>query len=132
MTKIIFYDFDNTLCLWQLLPVAKRQYEGFVKDRLQQQGSTGIIRVIISTSTNLTQDIEMMGLTSYVDDAISVKNPLDKVEGMEKVLSQRGLSPDEALYFDDDADCVEEARKRGVRSICVSKRQGIRPFFQCD
>ncbi|KAI9017767.1 hypothetical protein BC832DRAFT_46068 [Gaertneriomyces semiglobifer] len=130
MPKIIFYDFDNTLCLWKLAPAAKSQYESYVRDLLRRQGEQGIIRVIISTSTSLLGDIDTLQIASLIDGAFSVTYPMDKVATIVKVLTERALSPDDAWYFDDDFDCVEEARRCGIRSICVSPRQGILPHFK--
>ncbi|KAJ3183240.1 hypothetical protein HDU85_002266 [Gaertneriomyces sp. JEL0708] len=130
MPKIIFYDFDNTLCLWKLAPAAKSQYETCVRDLLRRQGEQGIIRVITSTSTSLLEDIDTLQMASVIDEAFSVTYPLEKVATIMKVLTERVLSPGDALYFDDDFDCVEEARRCGIKSICVSPRQGILPHFE--
>lgn len=130
MPAIIFYDFDNTLSLWQLSPNAKLQYENQVKDVLQRLGNEGIFRVIVSTSTTLQTDIDILGFRPYVDYTIAVRNPFDKINLMLQILQERKISLSDAVYFDDDDDCVREARKHGIHSICVSRSQGILPHVQ--
>src|SRR5688572_11239083 len=109
--KVIFYDFDNTLCLWKLSPLAKLEYEKSVKDILQHQENEGIIRIIVSTSALVHTNVASMNLEKHFDAIHSVKEPLEKISCILDILKDRKLSPTDALYFDDDVDCVVEARK---------------------
>ena len=127
--KVIFYDFDNTLCLWKLSPAAKRTYEDQVKKILQVQRDQGIHVAIVSYSTQVRLHCEQIGIDLMVDD---IRNAPDKTkaEMIHEILEEIKVSKENALFLDDDADAVEEVRLYGVRSICVSSMQGIVPFFR--
>jgi len=141
MVRIIFYDFDNTLSLSKLPPTFKEQHDvavksilqrqgehdAAVKTLLQRQGKNGILRVVVSTSVLLQRDMAASELSSYVDETYSVREPFDKIATILTILDCRKISVDDALYFDDDDDCVKEAMKHGIHGICVSQRRGILP-----
>ena len=128
--SVIFFDFDDTLCLWKLHPAAKIEHEMKVKDVMDNLKVSGKQLFIVSTSTTLQKDVKEIGIDSFFDGIYAVEDASDKVSLIRNILKEKSLSPSDALYFDDDVDCIIAAREMGVKSICVSPRQGILPFFR--
>lgn len=132
--KLVIFDFDNTLLLWKLGGKAKADYERDIKRIFDTLKASDTILAIASSSTQLDVHIALMDIAKYFDYILFCdsreKRSRTKGDMVTEIMSfVPQIHKKDILFFDDDVDAIKEVRKIGIKTICVSSRSGILPFY---
>ncbi|MEQ9877951.1 glucose-1-phosphatase [Pectobacterium aroidearum] len=128
----IALSFEQFTAGWQAIFVALRPEVIDIMQRLRQEGH----RVVILSNTNrlhcshwpaLFPEVGATADRVYLSQDIGLRKP--ELAIYQYVLTQEGVTPAQAVFFDDNAANVDAAQSLGVHSILVTDRQVVPDFF---
>ncbi|MBJ7223312.1 MULTISPECIES: glucose-1-phosphatase [unclassified Brenneria] len=128
----ISLSFEQFSAGWQAIFVALRPEVINIMQRLRRQGH----RVVILSNTNrlhcghwpvLFPEVEEAADRLYLSQDIGLRKPEAAI--YHHVLTQEGVTPDQAIFFDDNPANVAAAQKLGIHSILVTDPQVVPDFF---
>lgn len=124
--------FDQFATGWQAVFVALRPEVIEVMQQLREKGH----RVVVLSNTNRLHtnfwpgeypQIAEAADKIYLSQEMGVRKP--DVEIFQKVLAAEGVTAEQAVFFDDNADNIEGARRAGIPSVLVTGRATIPDYF---
>ncbi|KML71545.1 glucose-1-phosphatase [Pectobacterium peruviense] len=128
----IALSFEQFTAGWQAIFVALRPEVIDIMQRLRQEGH----RVVILSNTNrlhcshwpaLFPEVGATADRIYLSQDIGLRKP--ELAIYHYVLTQEGVIPDQAVFFDDNSANVDAAQSLGIHSILVTDRQVVPDFF---
>ncbi|WP_409159798.1 glucose-1-phosphatase [Pectobacterium sp. B2J-2] len=128
----IALSFEQFTAGWQAIFVALRPEVIDIMQRLRQEGH----RVVILSNTNrlhcshwpaLFPEVGASADRIYLSQDIGLRKP--ELAIYHYVLTQEGVTPAKAVFFDDNAANVDAAQSLGIHSILVTDRQVVPDFF---
>lgn len=128
----ISLSFEQFSAGWQAVFVALRPEVIAIMRQLRNNGH----RVVILSNTNrlhcghwpaLYPEVEDAADRLYLSQDIGLRKP--EMAIYQHVLTQEGVTPEQAVFFDDNPANVTAAQTLGIRSILVADRQVIPDFF---
>ncbi len=122
--KTYIFDFDNTLYLWELNVHRRLDYTQRVSDWLIKLKNGGATLFIVSYSHEVHDDAKRFGYSSFFDEIVH-RPKQTKTQMINDLLNRHDIPQKDVVFFDDDADAVEQVRSLGIHSVNVSRRQGL-------
>ncbi|ATA25890.1 glucose-1-phosphatase [Brenneria goodwinii] len=128
----IALSFEQFSAGWQAIFVALRPEVINIMQLLRKEGH----RVVILSNTNrlhcghwpvLFPEVEEAADRLYLSQDIGARKPEASI--YHYVLTQEGVTPDQAVFFDDNPANIAAAQALGIRSILVKDRQVVPDFF---
>ncbi|RLM23218.1 glucose-1-phosphatase [Brenneria alni] len=128
----ISLSFEQFSTGWQAIFVALRPEVINIMQQLRKEGH----RVVILSNTNrlhcshwpvLFPEVEEATDRLYLSQDIGLRKPEAAI--YHYVLTQEGVTPDQAIFFDDNPANVAAAQTLGIHSILVTDRQVVADFF---
>ncbi|WP_420064656.1 glucose-1-phosphatase [Pectobacterium colocasium] len=128
----IALSFEQFTAGWQAIFVALRPEVIDIMQRLRQEGH----RVVILSNTNrlhcahwpaLFPEVGVAADRVYLSQDIGLRKP--ELAIYQYVLTQEGVTPAQAVFFDDNAANVDAAQSLGIHSVLVTDRQVVPDFF---
>ncbi|PWC17616.1 glucose-1-phosphatase [Brenneria roseae subsp. roseae] len=128
----ISLSFEQFSAGWQAIFVALRPEAIAIMQQLRKDGH----RVVILSNTNrlhcghwpvLFPEVENAADRLYLSQDIGLRKPEAAI--YQYVLTQEGVAPEQAIFFDDNPANVAAAQALGIHSILVTDRQAIPDFF---
>lgn len=124
--------FEQFSAGWQAIFIALRPEVIEVMQQLRAQGH----RVVVLSNTNRLhteywpeQYPQVVNAADkiYLSQEMGMRKP--DAEIYQKLLESEGFSPDQAVFFDDNADNIKGAQAVGISSILVTGRETIPDYF---
>ncbi|MEH0832942.1 glucose-1-phosphatase [Pectobacterium cacticida] len=128
----ITLSFEQFTTGWQAIFVGLRPEVIDIMLRLRQEGH----RVVILSNTNqlhcshwpsLFPEVEVAADRLYLSQEIGLRKP--ELAIYQHVLTQEGVTPAQAVFFDDNTANIDAAQRLGIHSILVTDRQVVPDFF---
>ncbi|MGP3593133.1 glucose-1-phosphatase [Vagococcus sp. WN89Y] len=117
---------------WQAVFVALRPEVIAIMHKLREQGH----RVVVLSNTNRLHttywpeqypEIRAAADTIYLSQEMGMRKPEARI--YQKVLELEGVSADDAVFFDDNADNILGAQQVGITAIRVHDKKTIPEYF---
>lgn len=124
--------FEQFAAGWQAVFVGVRPEVITIMNTLREQGD----RVVILSNTNRLHcefwpteypQVHAAADKIYLSQEMGVRKP--EAEIYQRLLNAEEFSAQEAIFFDDNADNIEAARKLGIHSLLVTDAKVIPAFF---
>ncbi|MFC3393783.1 glucose-1-phosphatase [Brenneria rubrifaciens] len=128
----ILLSFEQFSAGWQAIFVALRPEVIAIMQQLRKNGHRAVIlsntnRLHCNHWPNLFPEVENAADRLYLSQNIGLRKPEAAI--YQHVLTQEGVTPEQAIFFDDNPANVAAAQALGIRSILVTDRQVIPDFF---
>ena len=120
--KLIIFDFDDTLCLWLLGPIAREKYETRLRAYLQREADSGTVLVVVSYNPDAEMRLVQMRIREHFSRVIH-EPQRPKADTVKDLITAGEYT--NITYYDDDIDSVLGVRALGVTAINVAKRIGV-------
>ena len=117
---------------WQAVFVALRPEVIEIMRKLREQGH----RVVVLSNTNRLHtefwpdeypQIRAVADRIYLSQDMGMRKPEARI--YQRVLQEEGVSAEDAVFFDDNADNIAGANRLGITSILVTGRKTIPDYF---
>lgn len=117
---------------WQAIFVGLRPEVIAIMNALRARGE----RVVVLSNTNRLHttfwpdeypEIRAAADHVYLSQEMGMRKPEARI--YEKVLESEGFSASECVFFDDNADNIEGARRLGINSVLVADKTTIPDYF---
>lgn len=127
--KVIVFDFDNTLKLHEANKTYRDLYETNLRASLKKLSKKYKLAIASNSIFPIVKDeLIKMEILEYFTKII-VNPEISKTKMLKELLQFFQVETNEILFYDDDADNIDEAKNLKINTICVSKRQGINFYF---
>lgn len=123
--KLIVFDFDDTLILHNAFPRYRKEYEKTLTVNIQQLFEMGKILVIASNSImpeTLRTTLEELNILHLFTKLLIGRN---KESMLKELMKDFSVAPQEVVFIDDQMHNIDIGRRLGIKSINVSRIQGI-------
>ena len=122
---LYIFDFDHTLCLHRLGPARRAEYETRLRAFLGNLRQNGHKLAVTSSNGQAREGLVNMDMDHFFHEIVADPTRAKKEMVLAVTSSFPDVTKDSVIFFDDDADNIEEVANLGITSICVSSFSGV-------
>ncbi|PIJ49332.1 glucose-1-phosphatase [Erwinia sp. OLTSP20] len=124
--------FEQFSAGWQAVFVGVRPEVISIMNQLRQKGE----RVVILSNTNRLHcgfwpaeypEVQQAADNVYLSQEMGMRKPEARI--YQQVLDKEGFTPDQTVFFDDNADNIDSARRLGIHAVQVTDARVIPDYF---
>ncbi|OON37009.1 glucose-1-phosphatase [Izhakiella australiensis] len=124
--------FEQFTAGWQAIFVGVRPEVISLMNQLRQRGE----RVVVLSNTNQLHcgfwpteypEVQQAADKIYLSQEMGMRKPEARI--YQQVLDEEGFTPDQTIFFDDNADNIEGARKLGINVVHVTDASVIPDYL---